>query len=227
MYFIGLIIDILTHADFGLSPFGVVRLRQTIVQHERISLSTEEKFDLTARLTEYRQTQKGIEFDIKFEMSNERHVTVWESLGTFISRNKATQKRQHQPRNQQPLTADSIYADEIRFDVAGNCGIEYAKISGDYNPYHLYPFTARLLGYPKPMAHGLWTATRSLVEIAVTKNLEPTRFVRELYVEFKRPLFIPSQVALRFGETDSLVYSFRVESAITGEPNLIAQAKFS
>jgi len=46
--------------------------------------------------------------------------------------------------------------------VPASIGLQYARVTGDYNPHHLYPWTARLVGYSNAMAHGMWTLQRAL-----------------------------------------------------------------
>ena len=46
---------------------------------------------------------------------------------------------------------------EQKLYVEASTGLRYAKVSGDWNPHHLYPWTAKLLGFKSPIAHGLWT----------------------------------------------------------------------
>ena len=51
------------------------------------------------------------------------------------------------------------------FKADPDTGWKYAKLTNDYNPHHLNTFTARLVGYPGPMAHGMWTLSRTLAAI--------------------------------------------------------------
>ena len=51
-------------------------------------------------------------------------------------------------------------AGEAVFEVPEGLGWNYAKVSNDYNPHHLSRLTARFVGYPKPMIHGLWTLSK-------------------------------------------------------------------
>ncbi|MEV5316138.1 MaoC/PaaZ C-terminal domain-containing protein [Streptomyces sp. NPDC052687] len=46
--------------------------------------------------------------------------------------------------------------------LGGDLGRRYAAVSGDRNPIHLHPLTARLFGFPRPIAHGMWTLARCL-----------------------------------------------------------------
>lgn len=53
----------------------------------------------------------------------------------------------------------------MKFPVPADTGLRYASATGDYNPHHLYPWTARLVGYRLPMAHGMWTLAKTLTLI--------------------------------------------------------------
>ena len=55
--------------------------------------------------------------------------------------------------------------DAFEVTVPGNTGVRYARVSGDYNPHHLWWFTARPLGYRLPIAHGMWTFARVLSDV--------------------------------------------------------------
>jgi acyl dehydratase len=49
--------------------------------------------------------------------------------------------------------------------VDADVGRRYAQVSGDYNPIHLHPLSARLFGFKRPIAHGWWLLARSLAEL--------------------------------------------------------------
>ena len=74
--------------------------------------------------------------------------------------------------------------------VPGDTGRRYARVSGDYNPIHLHAATARLFGFPKPIAHGMWTVARVLGAFETSK-------ARRVEARFKRPLMLPSSVSVR------------------------------
>ena len=62
-------------------------------------------------------------------------------------------------------------------------------MSQDYNPIHLYGFTAKLFGFPRAIAHGLWSAARCL---ALLQDKLPTPPVA-YSVQFKQPLLLPGR----------------------------------
>lgn len=59
---------------------------------------------------------------------------------------------------------------EEQVDVAADAGLVYAKLTGDWNPHHLYPWSARLLRYERPIAHGMWTLSRAIAHVQSSKT---------------------------------------------------------
>ena len=95
--------------------------------------------------------------------------------------------------------------------VPADIGRRYASVSGDRNPIHMHPLSARLFGMPRPIAHGMWLKARCLAEL---EHELPDAFTAE--VAFKLPLFLPAQVA--FGVRDG--GAFEVRDAASGKPHL-------
>lgn len=71
--------------------------------------------------------------------------------------------------------------------LAGDVGRRYGAVSGDRNPIHLHPLGARLFGFPRAIAHGMWTVARCLAE----HGTPPATLVR---AEFRSPVPLPSTV---------------------------------
>ncbi|WP_457519052.1 MaoC/PaaZ C-terminal domain-containing protein [Streptomyces sp. TE33382] len=72
--------------------------------------------------------------------------------------------------------------------LPGDLGRRYGAASGDRNPIHLYPLTARLFGFPRAIAHGMWTVARCLAEAG-----EPER-IRHVRAGFRAPVLLPATV---------------------------------
>ena len=49
--------------------------------------------------------------------------------------------------------------------LPGDLGRRYASVSGDLNPIHVHPLSARLFGFPTAIAHGMWTKARCLAAL--------------------------------------------------------------
>jgi acyl dehydratase len=59
----------------------------------------------------------------------------------------------------------------------------------------MHPLTARLFGFPKAIAHGMWTAARVL---SALEGRLPEAFVYE--ARFRAPVLLPTKVAFRASE---------------------------
>ncbi len=93
------------------------------------------------------------------------------------------------------------------WSLPGDLGRRYAAVSGDYNPIHLYPLTAKALGFNRQIAHGMLTLARCL---AALENRLP-EMVR-VDVAFKKPVFLPSRVAFGSRPLDD-GYAFSLSKA--------------
>ncbi|NYV74935.1 MaoC/PaaZ C-terminal domain-containing protein, partial [Streptomyces sp. UH6] len=71
--------------------------------------------------------------------------------------------------------------------LPGDLGRRYGAASGDRNPIHLTAATARLFGFPRAIAHGMWTAARSVAAFGVPDAVD-------VAVRFKAPVLLPGRV---------------------------------
>jgi acyl dehydratase len=93
---------------------------------------------------------------------------------------------------------DEVSPSGITWRLGGDVGRRYAAVSGDHNPIHLYPLTARALGFKRQIAHGMWSAARC---VAALENRLPDAVTVD--VAFRRPLFLPATVAFGVKQTDT------------------------
>lgn len=72
--------------------------------------------------------------------------------------------------------------------TAADASRAYARLSGDYNPIHLWPWSARLFGQPQPILHGMASA-------ALLSQTLPVQLQR-LAITFKTPVIpgLPMQL---------------------------------
>lgn len=75
----------------------------------------------------------------------------------------------------------------VEWRLGGDVGRRYGAVSGDRNPIHLHPLGARLFGFPRAIAHGMWTVARCLAE----HGAPPAALVR---AEFRAPVPLPGTV---------------------------------
>ncbi len=102
------------------------------------------------------------------------------------------------PGDPAPAQPDGPPAGLIR--VPEGQGRAYAAVSGDVNPIHLHALSAKPMGFPRAIAHGMWTAARTLAALGPRAQDASTS-----HVWFAKPVLLPSTVALVVHDSGSSV----------------------
>jgi hypothetical protein len=76
--------------------------------------------------------------------------------------------------------------------VTADAGRRYAALSGDWNPIHLWPWSARLMGMHAPIIHGMETMARVCAAFEQSAN----RRVTSLACHFKRAVPLGASATL-------------------------------
>ncbi|MFC8503243.1 MaoC family dehydratase [Pedococcus sp. NPDC057267] len=173
---------------FPLALPGLVHLENAITVHRR--LTADDRLDLTVRAEGLRPHPKGRLVDLVTEVDVEGE-RVWEGRSTYLRRGAGGggEGRPADALGPAPGLPERPPVAVLR--VPEGQGRAYAAVSVDVNPIHLHPLTARAMGYPRAIAHGMWTAARTLA------GLGP-RFARPgtSHVWFAKPVLLPSTVEL-------------------------------
>ena len=204
---------IMTDGSFPFPAIGTVHVGNSITRHRPISPS--ERLDVSATAVNLRPHSKGRVFDLVTTVNVAgSEETVWESTSKYLRTGKGDKDA---PAEGDPF--DLIPGTGIVWRLPGDLGRDYASVSGDHNPIHLYPFTAKAFGFPRQIAHGMWTKARCVA--AMANRLPDSARVE---VEFKKPVFLPGKVA--FG---SRVVANGLDFSLTrpgdGAPHLIGRAR--
>jgi hypothetical protein len=187
---IGLQMHLLSQKQFPLPLIGLVHLKNRIVQ-ERL-LNEDESFAVTVGLVGHKKTERGLEFDLETTYTDGAKRVVWTAVATVLHRGKGGGGRK---RSAPPREEEGHLSEYQAIDAPVDIGRRYGRISGDMNPIHLYPFTAKLLGFDRHIAHGMWTLARSCALVQPHLGRAP----RELIAQFRQPFFLPGRAALRYG----------------------------
>jgi acyl dehydratase len=190
---------------FPFGAVGLVHVGNRITQHRPVRL--DERVGLRVHATPLEPHPRGQAFSIVSE-ARAGDELVWEDRSTILRRGGGAAPRDAPTAAAEPLPATA------RWRLPGDLGRRYAAVSGDRNPIHMHDVPAKLLGFPRTIAHGMWTKARVLAA------LEP-RLPAAYRVEarFRKPVLLPSTV--EFGSAaDGEAIRFAVRSARDGAPHL-------
>lgn len=183
--------QLLAHPNFPLTSAGMIHLRNTITRHSHVPLYA--RLKVTASLGQTRHEDVGLEFDILTTVHVDGEL-LWEATTTILQKPQGKpSKSKAKKRERVPLTSSLDGPDRsVVLRVPASQGRRYAAICKDYNPIHLHPLSAKLFGFPRAIAHGMWVLGRSVAE--VIEELPKEACFME--VAFKRPVLLPSKVLL-------------------------------
>jgi acyl dehydratase len=204
---------IMTDSSFPFPAIGTVHVGNRITQHRPIAPS--ERLDVSATAANLRPHPKGRVFDLVTTVTtSEGGETVWESTSNYLRLGKGDQdaKGESDPFDVVPGTG-------IVWSLPGSLGREYAAVSGDHNPIHLYPLSAKAFGFKRQIAHGMWSKARCVAAFANRLGDEAT-----VEVEFKKPIFLPGKVAFGSRVVDGGL-DFSLTSPGSGAPHLVGRAR--
>ncbi len=208
---------IMTDGSFPFPAIGTVHVGNRITQHRPISPT--ERLDVTAAAVNLRPHAKGRVFDLVTTVTTaEGGETVWESTSNYLRLGKGDEDAKPET---EPF--DVVAGTGTVWSLPGSLGREYAAVSGDHNPIHLYPLSAKAFGFKRQIAHGMWSKARCVAAFANRLGDEAT-----VEVEFKKPIFLPGKVAFGSRVVDSDAargLDFSLTNPGSGAPHLVGRAR--
>jgi acyl dehydratase len=193
---------ILADPRFPAPAMGMVHLENEITQHRRIAVG--ETLDVRVEVGGPIAHPVGTAWRLTSTVTAEGEV-AWESVSTYLRRGR---------RNPDAAWASDLVEvtpGPVAWPLAADLGRRYAAVSGDYNPIHLTALSAKALGFPRQIAHGMWTKARC---VAMLENRLPDAVRVE--VAFKKPVFLPSTVAFGSeGSSDGFAFSLHKRGSDT------------
>jgi len=176
-------VQLVSSPEFPFSPFGLVHTREVIRQLRPIPADA--KLWFRCHIEGQRPHRRGIELDLLTEVSlGQDAEVIWQSTTSALVRTKDRRP------TSTPPPADPLPPRGSVWHVAENTGRRYARISRNVDPIHLHALTSRWFGFRRPIVHGMWSVARSIA----TLHRAPSGAPRTLQVDFKWPLFLPSEV---------------------------------
>lgn len=212
--------NMMVKEPFPFTMLGLVHIENSVTQYRPINGHA--IFKMTVNLANLQDHNKGQQFDFITKVY-ENDELVWEGSSTYLSRQRSrdrqsnvAEKTVEKPTkiHEKPkATGNDIHN---YWDVPEDIGRRYAFISGDFNLIHLHPLSAKAFGFPKAIAHGMWSKAKCLAQLGDL----PDKFTAN--VSFKLPIFLPSEVEMiaKYDSRDENI-DFGVYAVKTDKPHLV------
>lgn len=189
---------IMAREDFPLPLLGMVHIANRV--DVRRPVDFQERLAVRAWAQELRRHPKGTQVELVVEVTGSGGSGVaWRGVSTYLAKGR---RLPDLPEALDTPRAGAAWSDELpdpsaRWRLGAGAGRAFAEVSGDRNPIHMGALPAKAFGFPRAIAHGMYTAARALAEATPD---EPEAFTWE--VAFGKPVLLPGTVAFatRTGE---------------------------
>ena len=195
---------LMTDSAFPFGVIGLVHVANRIEQRRPLTLS--DRPSVHVRAVDLRDHPAGRQFDVVATATVDGEV-VWTDTSTYLRRGGGSGHEEGGAKEEKPTAPEPAAI----WSVPGDIGRKFGAVSGDRNPIHLHPLSAKLFGLPRPIAHGMWVKARCLAALEDTLG-----DAYEADVRFKLPLYLPSRVTFSSGDGGR----FAVRAARDGRPHL-------
>ncbi|WDY57417.1 MaoC family dehydratase [Pseudomonas sp. PSKL.D1] len=182
-------LQLLTARDFPFPLLGLVHLYNRIEVLRPLGGIDGLQFAVYA--DNLQAHTKGGTFDLVTEAEDGLGL-LWRETSRMLVRGL---KLEGQP-DEAPASEAVALPEATRWYADSDIGRRYAKVCGDYNPIHLSAASARLFGFPKAIAHGMWN--KAMAMAALHTHLPNSGYGFE--VTFHKPVRLPSEVVLSASE---------------------------
>lgn len=187
--------QLMLNSRFPFALLGLVHKSNTIQQ--LAPLTANANGVLSSKIDRFVRQPKGISCVISSQLTNQQEI-LWCSEGEFLCIDKKAVRG---------TKTDKVIDADTDCQVQNNClcdkglGRKYARASGDFNPIHLSAFSAKLFGFKRAIAHGMWTKARCISQLQ--RHLTEPKAVT-YNVGFKQPLFLPTEVVFSASEQSAV-----------------------
>ncbi|HSX98013.1 MAG TPA: MaoC/PaaZ C-terminal domain-containing protein, partial [Streptomyces sp.] len=184
---------IMSGRDFPLPLLGLVHTSIEITRRRRLPATGE--YEITVYVDELAPHRRGTAATVVTEVRDGSEGegggvgVAWESRSTYLARHgRGVASERAGVEGSAPARSErEALPGVVEWRLGGDVGRRYGAVSGDRNPIHLHPLAARLFGFPRAIAHGMWTVARCLAE----HGTPPATLVR---AEFRAPVSLPGTV---------------------------------
>lgn len=182
-------VAVMARADFPLPLLGMVHLANDVEQRAPLRLG--DRLAVRAWAEDLRLHRAGTQVDLVTEVDRDGE-TVWRGVSTYLAKGRTVAGAAAAEPGERDVPALPPVAGQWR--LRPDVGRRYAAVSGDRNPIHTSALGAKLFGFPRAIAHGMYTASRALAAVGVARG-DAFRWT----VEFGKPVLLPGTVTFGLG----------------------------
>ncbi|MGC5168403.1 MaoC family dehydratase [Luteimicrobium sp. DT211] len=181
--------------DFPLPLLGLVHLANAVQVARPVVVG--DVLEVRVWAQDLRPHRRGAQVDLVTEVRTDPtdDAPAWRGVSTYLAKGVtvADSGELSEPGESQGSRASDDSGGHplptARWTLDAATGRRYAAVSGDRNPIHLSALSAKALGFPRAIAHGMFTASRALAAVARERG-----DAYDWTVTFAKPVLLPGTV---------------------------------
>jgi MaoC like domain len=207
---------LMSRHDFPLPLVGLVHVANRI--EIRRPLTADDRFEFRVHAEDLRAHERGRQVDLVAEALTGGEA-VWVGRSTYLWKEKKAEylRKEQQADGERRRDGAAPPTGAALWRLTPRVGADYAEVSGDHNPIHTSRIGARLFGFSRPIAHGMWSKARCL---AALEGRLPDEYTVD--VAFKVPVPLPSTVGFTASGAGE-GWRFGLHAARSGKPHLTGE----
>lgn len=192
---------LMSATDFPLPVVGMVHLRNKVDHHRPVH--PDQALDVEVHAENFRPHRRGTQVDIVARVFSHADAEdapagtlLWTGVSTYLRRGSFIAGTVDDSPEEAPREAFDPPVKTGMWTLGADAGRQYAAVSGDYNPIHISRISAKMLGMPAAIVHGMYCAGR------VLEGREPDAAGHSWSVNFYAPVTLPGRVAVSVNPID-------------------------
>lgn len=216
-------LSLMARGDFPFPLLGLVHLRNQVLQHRPVTVG--ETVDVECRVRDLQPHRKGRTFEAVSTILSRDGEIIATDVSTYLAKgaggSEGSPGSEGSVRSESSAgSGDSVGSEGSadsessagpdsrptrspfepprptgRWALDAGTGRRYAEVSGDVNPIHMSGLSAKAFGFPRAIAHGMYTASRAFTESRVDLS-RPLRWD----VSFDAPVMLPGTVLVSYDD---------------------------
>lgn len=184
---------LMARGDFPFPLLGLVHLRNQVLQHRPVRVG--EQVDVECRVRDLQSHRKGRTFEAVSTILSRDGDIIATDVSTYLAKGDGGGEDEVRSSTRSRRRPFEPPRPTGRWKLGADAGRRYAEVSGDVNPIHMSGLSAKAFGFPRAIAHGMYTASRAFTEARVDLS-RPLRWD----VSFDAPVTLPGTVLVSYDD---------------------------
>ncbi len=179
---------LMVRGDFPLPLLGLVHVSNAVSVHLPVRVG--DVLEVRATAENLRAHRRGVQVDLVTEVAVGGEL-AYRGVSTYLAKGFGLPSEEAAPQRTDEAPREEFVppVPTARWELGSGIGRAYGAISGDRNPIHTSVLGAKAFGFPRTIAHGMYTAARALAEVGAARG-----DAYDWTVEFAAPVLVPGTV---------------------------------